>query len=141
MFEVETLSARISTERTPLAGAPTATRSDQAWVPSSPMVSATPPPLGRRRPTGVLSKFHFLPRCRSSTTSLPFFKPISLRFCPSSPVRLRLSSQSRPASMLLDGAFLSGLAGAATGGGTAAAGDDGDGGTATGADCACAPPS
>jgi hypothetical protein len=29
---------------------------------------------------------------------LPFFRPISLRFCPSSPVRLRLSSQSRPAS-------------------------------------------
>src|ERR1700761_8454335 len=112
MFEVETLSARISTERTPLAGAPTATRSDQACVPSSPMVSATPPPLGRRRPTVMLSKFHLLPRCWSSTISLP-----------------------------LDDAFLSGLAGAATGGGTAAAGDDGDGGTATGADCACAPPS
>ena len=42
---VETLSARISTERTPLAGAPTATRSDQAWLPSSPTLSATPPPL------------------------------------------------------------------------------------------------
>src|ERR1700761_6829098 len=132
MFEVETLSARISTERTPLAGAPTATRSDQAWVPSSPMVSATPPPLGRRRPTGVLSKFHFLPRCRSSTTSLPFFKPISLRFCPSSPVRLRLSSQSRPASMLF-GVPLSGLAGKAAGG-TAAVGGDGEDGAASGAD-------
>src|ERR1700731_2509182 len=29
---------------------------------------------------------------------LPFFKPISLRFWPSRPVKLRLSSQSRPAS-------------------------------------------
>src|ERR1700761_8028518 len=131
MFEVETLSARISTERTPLAGAPTATRSDQAWVPSSPMVSATPPPLGRRRPTVMLSKFHLLPRCWSPT-SLPFFKPISLRFWPSSPVRLRLSSQSRPASMLF-GVPLSGLAGKAAGG-TAAVGGDGEDGAASGAD-------
>src|ERR1700744_678541 len=127
MFEVDTLSARMSTERTPFEGAPTATRSYQACVPSSPMVSATPPPLGLRRPTVMLSKFHLLPRCWSSTINLPFFRPISLRFCPSSPVRLKLSSQSRPASMLFDGAFLSGLAGAAAGGGTAAAGDDGDG--------------
>src|ERR1700675_95267 len=43
-------------------------------------------------------KFHLLPRCWSSTVRIPFFKPISLRFWPSSPVRLRLSSQSRPAS-------------------------------------------
>src|SRR5580692_7867755 len=104
MLLVETLSARISTERTPFAGAPTATRNDQAWAPSSPTLSATPPPLGRRRLRLILSNFHLLPRCWSSTIRLPFFKPISLRFWPSSPVRLRLSSQSRPASNPFDAA-------------------------------------
>ena len=67
-------------------------------APSSPRLSATPPPLGRRRLRLIFSKVHLLPRCWSSTTRLPFFRPISLRFCPSRPVRLRLSSQSRPAS-------------------------------------------
>src|ERR1700710_2312020 len=98
MLLVETWSARISPVRTPFAGGPTATRSDQAWLPSSPTLSATPPPLGRRRLRVILLKFHLLPRCWSSTIRLPFFRPISLRFWPSSPVRLRLSSQSRPAS-------------------------------------------
>ena len=73
-------------------------RSDHGCAPSSPRLSATPPPLGRRRLRLIFSKVHLLPRCWSSTTRLPFFRPISLRFCPSSPVRLRLSSQSRPAS-------------------------------------------
>src|SRR6516164_7182617 len=98
MLLVETLSAWISTLRTPFSEGPTATRSDQGCAPSSPRLNATPPPLGRRRLRLILSKFHLLPRCWSSTTRLPFFRPISLRFCPSSPVRLRLSSQSRPAS-------------------------------------------
>src|ERR1700721_3721246 len=129
---VETLSARISTDRTPLAGGPTATRSDQAWLPSSPTLSATPPLLGRRRLRVMFSKFHLLPRCWSSTISLPFFKPISLRFCPSSPVRLRLSSQSRPASMPLGGAPLSEAAGTA-GHGAAAAGGGGGGAPLIGA--------
>src|SRR5258708_8772448 len=40
---------------------------------------------------------------------LPFFRPISLRFCPSSPVRLRLSSQSRPASRPLAASRLPGF--------------------------------
>ena len=88
----------MSTERTPLAGGPTVTRSDQACAPSSPRLSATPPPLGRRRLRLILSNVHLLPRCWSSTMRLPFFRPISLRFWPSRPVRLRLSSQSRPAS-------------------------------------------
>src|SRR5260370_18659522 len=108
MFVVETLSARISTDRTPLAGGPTVTRSDQAWLPSSPTLSATPPPLGRRRLRGIFSKFHLLPRCLSSTIRFPFFKTISLRFCPSSPVRLKLSSPSRPASTPLGASRLSG---------------------------------
>src|ERR1700748_2151444 len=98
MFFVETLSARISTDRTPSAGAPTVTRNDQGLVPSSPRLSATPPAFGLRRLRLIFSKFHLLPRCSSSTIRLPFFRPISLRFCPSSPVRLKLSSQSSPAS-------------------------------------------
>src|SRR5262249_56513560 len=84
-------------ERTPLDGGPTATRSDHGFAPSSPRRSATPPPLGRRRLRLIFSNDHLLPRCWSSTIRLPFFRPISLRFCPSRPVRLRLSSQSRPA--------------------------------------------
>src|ERR1700761_7695051 len=98
MLVVETLSALMSTDRTPLAGGPTATRSDQPWGPSSARLNAMPPLLGRRRLSEMFWKFHLLPRCWSSTIRLPFFRPISLRFCPSSPVRLRLSSQSRPAS-------------------------------------------
>src|ERR1700760_2850132 len=98
MFLVETLSARTSIERTPSDGAPTVTRNDQGLLPSSPRLSATPPALGRRRLRLIFSKFHLLPRCSSSTIRLPFFRPISLRFCPSRPVRLRPSSQSRPAS-------------------------------------------
>jgi len=39
---VETLLARISTDRTPFAGGPTKTRNDQALLPSSPTLSATP---------------------------------------------------------------------------------------------------
>src|ERR1700761_1472360 len=125
MSLVETLSARISTDRTPLAGAPTGTRIDQAWAPSSPTLSATPPSLGRRRLRLILSKFHLLPRCWSSTIRLPFFRPISLRFCPSRPVRLRLSSQSRPASNPLV-ALPDGVAGAGAAvlvGGAAAIGE------------------
>src|SRR6185437_9441330 len=90
MSDVETLSARISTERTPLEGAPIATRSDQAWRPSSPTLSATPPPRGRRR--------------------------------------LRLSSQSRPASSPLGGSRLSGAAGVAGCGDAGTAEDPADGG-------------
>src|SRR5215510_9648991 len=97
MLAVGTLSALMSTERTPLDGGPTATRRDHGLVPSSPRLSATPPPLGRRRLRLIFSNDHLLPRCWSSTRRLPFFRPISLRFCPSRPVRLRLSSQSRPA--------------------------------------------
>src|ERR1700744_1364481 len=107
MFFVETLLARTSTDRTPFAGAPTVKRNDQGSLPSPPRLSATPPPIGRRRLRLIFSKFHLLPRCSSSTIRLPFFKPISLRFCPSSPVRLRLSSQSRPASSPLGEATLS----------------------------------
>ncbi len=51
--------------------------------PSSARLSATPPPVGRRRLSEMFWKFHLLPRCWSSTIRLPFFKPISLRFCPS----------------------------------------------------------
>src|SRR5438132_9833909 len=98
MLAVGSLSALMSTERTPLAGGPTVTLSDHGLAPSSPRLSATPPALGRRRLRLIFSNDHLLPRCWSSTTRLPFFRPISLRFCPSSPVRLRLSSQSRPAS-------------------------------------------
>src|SRR5246127_3594179 len=98
MLLVETLWARRSTERTPFPGGPTVTRSHQGRAPSSPRLSAPPPPLGRRRLRLIFSKFHLLPRCSSSTIRFPFFKPISLRFWPSSPVRLRLSSQSSPAS-------------------------------------------
>src|SRR5580704_17463840 len=98
MFELETLVARMSTDRTPFSCGPTSTRNDQARLPSSPRLSATPPPRGRRRLRLIFSKFHLLPRCSSSTIRRPFFKPISLRFWPSSPVRLKLSSQSRPAS-------------------------------------------
>src|ERR1700755_2362753 len=98
MFLVGTLLARTSTLRTPFSGGPTVTRTNQGCATSSPRLSAPPPPLGRRRLRLMFSKFHLLPRCWSSTTSTPFFKPISLRFCPSRPVRLRLSSQSRPAS-------------------------------------------
>src|SRR5215218_9330904 len=98
MLPVGTLSARISTERTPLACAPIVARSDQGLAPSSPTLSATPPPLGRRRLMLILSKVHLLPRCWSSTIRLPFFRPISLRFWPSRPDRLKLSSQSRLAS-------------------------------------------
>src|SRR5579872_2986499 len=98
MFVVETLSALMSTDLTPLLGGPTATRSDQPCAPSSARLSATPPPLGRRKLSEMFLKFHLLPRCWSSTIRLPFFKPISLRFCPSRPVKLKLSSQSSPAS-------------------------------------------
>src|SRR5215475_9448658 len=98
MLAVGSLSALMSTERTPLAGGPTVTFSDHGFAPSSPRLSATPPPLGRRRLRLMFSNDHLLPRCWSSTTKLPFFRPISLRFCPSRPVRLRLSSQSSPAS-------------------------------------------
>src|SRR5712675_1683202 len=111
IFLVETLSARMSIGRTPFAGGPTRTRSDHAWLPSSPTLSATPPPLGRRRLRVILSKFHLLPRCWSSTVRFPFFRPISLRFWPSSPVRLRLSSQSSPASNPLVESCLSADAG------------------------------
>src|SRR6185369_6276651 len=97
MLAVGSLSALMSTERTPLAGGPTVTFSDHGFAPSSPRLSATPPLLGRRRLRLIFSNDHLLPRCWSSTTRLPFFRPISLRFCPSRPVRLRLSSQSRPA--------------------------------------------
>src|ERR1700724_4808418 len=71
---------------------------------------------------------------------LPFFKPISLRFCPSSPVRLRLSSPSSPASsplalpgvaaVVADGAGVGG--GAAGPAGSATPGWPGDDGAATG---------
>src|ERR1700756_2570007 len=98
MLLVGTLLARTSTARTPFSDGPTVTRTVQGRAPSSPRLSATPPPLGRRRLRLMFSKFHLLPRCWSSTTSTPFFRPISLRFCPSRPVRLKLSSQSRPAS-------------------------------------------
>src|SRR3954465_13514463 len=117
MLVVETLSARISTDRTPLAGAPTETRSDHGWAPSSPTLNATPPPLGRRRLRLMLSKFHLLPRCWSSIERLPFFSPISLGFWPSSPVRLRLSSQSSPASNPLTESRLSPGDGGGGGGG------------------------
>src|ERR1700758_4445289 len=116
MLVVETLSALMSTDRTPLAGGPTVTRSDQPGALSSATLSATPPLLGRRRLREMFWKFHLLPRCWSSTIRLPFFKPISLRFCPSSPVRLRLSSQSRPASSPLAGSRLSEAAAVAAGG-------------------------
>src|SRR5579883_3031898 len=74
MFEVETLSARISTLRTPFSAGPTVTRNDQGRAPSSPKLNATPPPSGRRRLRLIFSKFHLLPRCWSSTTRLPFFR-------------------------------------------------------------------
>src|SRR5690242_5713624 len=105
MLLVGTLLARRSTLRTPFSDGPTVTRTDQGCAPSSPSPSATPPPLGRRRLRLMFSKFHLLPRCWSSTTSTPFFRPISLRFCPSRPVRLKLSSQSRPASRLPGAGF------------------------------------
>src|SRR6185437_11610919 len=98
MLLVETSLARMSTERTPSRGGPTATRSDHGLAPFSPRLKATPPPVGRRRLRLMFSNFHLSPRCSSSTIRLPFFRPISLRFWPSRPVRLRLSSQSRPAS-------------------------------------------
>src|SRR5919206_163665 len=101
MLAAGTLSARRSTERTPFCGGPTTTLSDHGRAPSSPRLTATPPPLGRRMLRLIFSNDHLLPRCWSSTTRLPFLRPISLRFCPSSPVRLRLSSQSRPARMPL----------------------------------------
>src|SRR5581483_3734310 len=113
MLLVGTLLARTSTARTPFSDGPTVTRTVQGRAPSSPRLSATPPPLGRRRLRLMFSKFHLLPRCWSSTTRLPFFRPISLRFCPSSPVRLRLSSQSSPASRPL---LPWDVAGAGTGG-------------------------
>src|SRR5215470_1675723 len=99
MLAVGSLSALMSTERTPLDGGPTVTFSDQGFAPSSPKLSATPPLLGRRRLRLIFSNDHLLPRCWSSTSRLPLLRPISLRFCPSRPVRLRLSSQSRPAKM------------------------------------------
>src|ERR1700744_1412001 len=105
MLLVGTLVARTSTLRTPFSDGPTVTRADQGCAPSSPRLSATPPALGRRRLRLMFSKFHLLPRCWSSTTSTPFLKPISLRFCPSRPVRLRLLSQSQPASKLFADAF------------------------------------
>src|SRR6185437_8455013 len=98
MLLVETSLARMSTERTPSRGGPTATRSDHGLAPFSPRLKATPPPVGRRRLRLMFSNFHLSPRCSSSTIRLPFFRPISLRFWPSRPVRLRLSSQSRPVS-------------------------------------------
>src|SRR6201987_2638860 len=101
MLLVGTLLARTSMLGTPFSGGPTVTRTDQGCAPSSPRLSATPPLLGRRRLRLMFSKFHLLPRCWSSTTSTPFLRPISLRFCPSRPVRLRLSSQSSPASIPL----------------------------------------
>src|SRR5262249_51995818 len=112
------LLARTSMLRTPFSCGPTVTRSDQGRAPSSPRLNATPPLLGRRRLRLIFSKFHLLPRCWSSTIKTPFFRPISLRFWPSRPVRLKLSSQSRPASspLVLDpdaapaGAGLSGSA-------------------------------
>src|SRR5215831_15306255 len=119
MLLLETLSALMLTLRTPFSAGPTATRSDHGRAPSSLRFRATPPPLGRRRLRLMFSKFHLLPRCWSSTTSLPFFRPISLRFCPSSPVRLRLSSQSSPASSPLlppDGVADGGAAGGAAAG-------------------------
>src|SRR6185437_10684977 len=128
MFAVETLSALISTDRTPLAAGPTATRNDQPCAPSSATLSATPPPLGRRKLSEMFWKFHLLPRCSSSTIRLPFFKPISLRFCPSSPVRLRLSSQSRPASNPLDARTSEGAAAVAGCGDAGTAEDPADGG-------------
>ena len=98
MLAAGTLSARRSTDRTPFCCGPTTTLSDHGRAPSSPRLTATPPPLGRRMLRLILSNVHLLPRCWSSTTRLPFLRPISFRFCPSRPVRLRLSSQSRPAS-------------------------------------------
>src|ERR1700742_4829458 len=98
MLLVGTLLARTAIARPPFSAGPTVTRTAQGRAPSSPRLSATPPLLGRRKLRLMFSKFHLLPRCWSSTTSTPFLRPISLRFCPSRPVRLRLSSQSRPAS-------------------------------------------
>src|SRR4029450_5969641 len=95
------LPALVSPEPPPVAGGPTVPFSDHGLAPSSPRLSATPPLLGRRRLRLIFSNAHLLPRCWSSTTRLPFFRAISLRFCPSRPVRLRLSSQSRPARMPL----------------------------------------
>jgi hypothetical protein len=60
-----------------------------------------------------LLKLQRLPRCWSSTTSLPFFRPISLRFCPSSPLKLRLSSQFNPAKSVPGVLRPSGITGAA----------------------------
>ena len=45
MLLVETLWARTSMLRTPFSDGPTVTRSDQGCAPSSPRLSATPPPL------------------------------------------------------------------------------------------------
>src|SRR6266545_524812 len=98
MLAAGTLSARRSTDRTPFCCGPTTTLSDHGRAPSSPRLTATPPPRGRRMLRLIFSNVHLLPRCWSSTTRLPFLRPISFRFCPSRPVRLRLSSQSRPAS-------------------------------------------
>src|SRR5262249_15817969 len=99
MLAVGSLSALMSTERTPLAGGPTVTFSDHGWAPSSPRLSATPPLLGRRRLRLIFSSDHLLPRCWSSTTRFPFCRPIPFRLYPASSVRLRLSSQSSPARM------------------------------------------
>src|ERR1035437_3147101 len=87
MFVVETLSARISTDRTPFAGGPTATRSDQAWLPSSPTLSATPPPLGLRRLREMFSKFHFVPARVIVDNRVPFLQPVFFEFLPVNPGR------------------------------------------------------
>src|SRR6201999_3263130 len=102
MFFVETLSARISTDRTPSDGAPTVTRNDQGLLPSSPRLSATPPPSGRRRLRLIFSKFHLLPRCSSSTIRLPFFQTDLLEVLSVEPGRARAAEpvESRQQSAL-----------------------------------------
>ncbi|MHC2407474.1 hypothetical protein ACVJGC_000065 [Bradyrhizobium diazoefficiens] len=60
---METLSARMSTERTPFSAGPIVARSDHGRAPSSPRLSATPPRLGRRRLSVMFSNVHLLPRC------------------------------------------------------------------------------
>ena len=136
MFRVGTLSALISTERTPLDGAPTTTPNDHGVLPASPKLIATPPVCGRRRFSVMLLKVEVLPRCWSSITSVPFLRPISLRFWPSSPVRLRLSSHSSPARRPLGDGFSAagtgGVGSAWTSGATCPGGSDSDGPDGTG---------
>src|ERR1700716_2991630 len=74
MLAVDNLSARRSTDRTPLICGPTSTRSDHGLAPSSPKLSCTPPLLGRRKLRLIFSNVHLLPRRLAAADEFAFLK-------------------------------------------------------------------